>query len=201
MVCDSIFDGSEFMKYLFCLLAIASLSACGSSGGSKTPVNNSIVIPGPGASPTPTPTPSPTPVQMTYYSQSQTVNNASGVIGNNYTVYGACVQYSGSTYCWDDGIKSNTFNIAGNMDTFTYDFWGIDIRNGLFDANCSGGCGIDPMTNTPSIISVGMASSIGSAKINNIFIAGTPHIVECTLTASVLNCVDFSVNLSQQPLD
>lgn len=168
---------------------------CGSGGGSNTapkalPGQPGIAptpSPTPGLVPTPTPspTPAPTPFPLTYYTKTVTVNSI--------PVSGSCVNYSSNSYCWDSGI------ITTGAGPSHYSFWQVTTAPGM----CSGNCLTDYMTSV-KVISVNllnlMANSLGSYTPSQVLSIGVPTTVSCTLSSQILNCVDFSIDLSQVPL-
>lgn len=155
--------------------------------------------PSPTATPQPTATPVPTatPIALTYYSLSETVNNANNT-GHSYTVVGSCVNYLTKVYCWDDGVKTIDFTVNNfRYGPYTYTYWGLMLQNGHL-ALCNGGCGVDAAT-SPIVMSASVIADVTQNAVNTVFNTGTSHQVSCTLSGQLLNCIDFEIDLSQVP--
>lgn len=169
---------------------ILYLSACGSSGGAAADAQ---------AAPTPTPgiTPPPssggTTVAATYYTkvQNATVNHA----GSTYaiTMTGHCVSYASNDYCWDDGWQTIPA-FAG----FETNFWGFCELAGVI-GQCSGGGSTDPVT-APTLWTAtfsGVAFPLHSPA--EIYASGVATPVTCTISGSLVDCVDFQIDVAQTP--
>lgn len=182
------------MKNLILIVGLLGLVGCGKAGTTGAVAFNANVPAQGGGSQ------APQSIPLTYYTESTTQFPISGSPTLSYTALGSCVVYLGTTYCWDDGIQSITQVISHNTFTTYYTYWGADDFNGNFNI-CNGGCKLDPMASQPSVITQGVALNVGNSKINAMLTMGTPHAVNCTLSGSTLNCVDFVINLNQTALD
>ncbi len=188
------------LLYMFAGSVCTLLIGCGSGGGA--PADAKAEDPNaPGVSQPSQPGGS-IPVQLTYYSLSKTVYPVNGFTAgasHSYTATGSCVVYNSQTYCWDDGVKTVHFSdfSGNNYGPFTYDYWAQNLQ-GQSIAACNGGCGTDPLT-IPAIVSQNVETALTLAKINLVFSSGQAKQVTCTLTGSDLDCVDFSIDLTQVP--
>lgn len=132
-------------------------------------------------------------VALTYYTDTRAVSSLS--------FKGSCVTYETNTYCWDDGIRS----LGGQ----SYSYWGVNKFTGTAHnmlGDCRGTCNIngDILDATPTLVTANVTSymsrALSSMTPSLVFSFGTATNVSCTLTASVLDCVDFSIDLSQAAL-
>jgi hypothetical protein len=175
------------------LLAFVLTGCAGSGGGSSaalsTPSTPSVALPNGNSG-----SQSPTGPQVTYYTNSVTTT-VSGV--GTYTAQAACVVYNSNTYCWDDSIHTLSVHNGGSFDYFHFTYFGLDDASGL--SQCSGDCNVDPFTQ-PRLIDSDITNLVGVNAVSEVFSQGTPTTVNCTLSGNQLNCVDFTVNLSQVAL-
>lgn len=192
------------MKKLMMALSMLGLAGCaGSGGGSGATAVGAPATALPGLmAPAQPGLPSVPPdnasliFQVTYYSKSFTEAPINGWPTKTYTAIGNCVSYYSKTYCWDDGIKTVTIPAVGN---YYYDYWGMGwITQPTNWGPCHGGCITDLMPQ-PRFISAALLANITIAKINVIF-AGTAKVNNCSQSANVLTCDDFSIDLSQTTL-
>lgn len=177
----------------YILIGFLMLTACGKSGSAPaieaSPSTPAITQPGGGGS-----TPSNDPA-LTYYTlvSTESVSNAGGPV-YHVTVTGHCVQYQSHDYCWDDGWQKVA---ALNYET---DFWGL-CDNGGSIGQCSGGSSIDPVTQ-PTLWQQPVIQGIVTPnhQPSDVYTGGIATQVNCTITGSVVDCVDFQIDTAQAPL-
>lgn len=183
------------MTKLVAVYAIAfllALTGCGKDDGTTVPTPNLAQTPAPkplAQTPSPTATPTPTPVppvSVTYYALTITLYLINGVTPVEGTAY--CTVYSGSTYCWDDGLHGAQ----------TY----FDAENGL--TFCRGGCIGDTFA-TPVLIDANVTTfnnnDLASRSINTVLTTGQFSTVSC-IDDGVGNvvCPNFTIDTNQIPL-
>jgi hypothetical protein len=138
-------------------------------------------------------------INLVYYSLTETSAPVNGWPYKKMTATGSCVQYLTKTYCWDDGLKTLQWRANGrNYGPFNYTYWGIGGTENSWGP-CSGGCPSDLLA-VPREISVGLAANIPAQEITGVFNLGAAKPVTCTETSAELDCVDFKINLTKEPL-
>lgn len=175
------------------VLTIATLTACGSSGGgaaSSTAKTPNLVAP------SPSPAPSPSTVQLTVYTDAaiRTVN------ATTVTVTGYCAIYQADTYCWDDGWHRAIPSVA-------IDYWGLALVGGILNLGNEGVAGIgdevDPLDATPMLITQAFTNLVGGntiepngteqTMVTELLANGTQSQVTCTIDGQNLDCGTFTL--------
>lgn len=132
----------------------------------------------------------PSTVSVTVYSLTKRVLLSGGT---ELFGVGSCVVYGGTTYCWDDGIKTHGFSQVT--------FWSLDATNSV----CYTGCLTDQME-TPTTMSPGVTAKLGTVfgvsqrSASQVFTDGVAETVECTETTGFLTCPNFLIDTMQSPL-
>lgn len=175
------------------LLSLLGLAGCGASGGADSKIASQIpVVTTPTTGGTTTTT-LPSSIPLTYYQASQTRTNVGGTT-KSFTAIGSCVIYLSNTYCWDNGMQS----VTQSGITLTYNFWGVTY-NGSIYSNCYGGCVADVLT-APTLVDTHVTNLMATYALetpSQVLSTGTAHSVTCSLNGTTLNCVDFTIDLSQ----
>lgn len=178
------------------------LTACGGSGGGdaaksvQAPDAGSPVDPGlsPVVNPPVVTPPAPTVVSLTYYSLAKTVAPVSGWPTKQYTAVGTCASFESKTYCWDDGVKSLSWNSGGNnYGPYTYTYWAT-MDSGTHPLNCSGAC-TNSYLATATLIDSVLEPMLTTLAINQVLSTGTPTTVSCLKDNGQLDCGGFTVDL------
>lgn len=175
------------------IILMLFLSACGGSGGGSsdakaTNPSQPAILPGTGGGGT-----APTTFPGTYFTLVKNANVTQG--GHTYpiTMTGHCANYGAQDYCWDDGWQSIP---AISYET---DFWQLCSLGGVV-GQCSGGGSTDPVT-TPHLWS-SMATKLVTPPFqpSDVYTQGIQTSVTCTLTGTVVDCVDFQIDTSNASL-
>lgn len=195
-----------FMSILdnaFIIACLVGFSGCGqpssnSSTGVPTSSTPSASSSSSGSSSSSDSSSSSSNVSVTFYTQTRTTK--SNGVTTTFTAY--CTTYSGTTYCWDDGVYALhvPFGVAGISATY----WNIG------STNVSGGCfygGSDltesGQTVTDCVLSptiVSPAFGMVAIAVNNV-LAGTAATVSCTLDGNEnVVCPSFTINVNQEAL-
>lgn len=190
------------MKILIVTFALL-LSACGKQEQVATPTAAANNVPAaqlpadlPTVVATATPTAIPT-VSVTYYALTKTEhpNPQSGV--HTYVVTGYAVDYGGSTYIWDDGVKTVDYG-AGTIGYYTY--WMLCGVPGNWGPGC-GGSHVD-LVSAPTLDGQAIANNVenGASTIAAVLSTGTPTTVTCNVNGALIECPDFTIDTAQAPL-
>ena len=185
------------MKSKIMILSLIFVGCSGSGGGGTSPaqvnagpqvVVDPIAAPTPTPAPTATPIPSPTPQELNYYSVTEELG-----IPRGYTQFtGSCMQYQSKTYCWDDGEKE--------IQSANYcSFWG-DPRTAN-PGNCTATTKNDDMS-APTLITANLLSLMNTHVLNEqtptlVLANGIETPVSCTDNGTTLDCISFSIDLTQ----
>lgn len=165
------------------------LTACGGSGGSDVAAN---LVPS---------TPAQQPINgggqtvgITVFTMTQNLSVTQS--GHTYpvTVTGACVQYSGVDYCWDDGWQTNA-----SLVNYETDFWGLCVNNGTI-MMCSGGTTTDPVATPHDFNSMVAYMPTPLHHPSDVYTQGTGTTLNCSMTGSVIDCVDFQIDTANASL-
>lgn len=199
------------------MLILSSLFGCGQVPSTLT-VNtdaNKAAAPAatapaePGATPESVPVPAATAqpsggggstnIPLTYYTLSRTSAPQAGWATKTYTATGHCVVYVTKTYCWDDGVKTLAWvDFSGtHYGPFCYTYWNMS-QDAVGWSKANGGLAQDLMP-TPRLISSALSTNIGAANITAMF-AGAATQVQCTESATAVNCGSFTIDLTQAAL-
>lgn len=145
--------------------------------------------------PTPTPTP-PQIVSLTVFSASVTSAPIAGWVSKTYTATGHCTQYSGKTYCWDDGMKTLAWQFNNFLyGPFTYSYFEVNRQNGLLTSSY-GGMSEDVLVN-PTIVNARVLALMAVPPV----LTGTSESVDCTIeTNGNLTCTGFDIDVNQEEL-
>ena len=168
------------MKTLIVYTTILLLcSAC--SGGGGGPSTQANLVPNGGSQQQQT---------LNYFTVSTTETPHVGTNNFQITITGSCVIYNSNTYCWDNGAQEVPQQIINHVTEgpWCYEYW--------ISGN---GCGALPMGYLPQPTLAqpfGLTSNMTSTAIQTIFQTGVQTQVSCTLSGSVLDCVDFTIDLN-----
>jgi len=192
------------MRNVKLAIAILFLAGCQVEPGAKNPIDTTVSSPGSVPAVQTTPEGSPQgaqapnePLTVTYYALAVTMN-PTGLTGA-ITVTGYCAQYQNNTYCWDDGIKTQTIQEGQSFEHFNYSFWGLTLAgNGVSAGACYGDCQSDsillPTTMTSNLQ---MEAVHAQATPNQVITEGVASTGTCTVANEILSCGNFTVDLSQ----
>lgn len=174
---------------------IIYLTGCGSGGGGADAKASSPSSPAPGiVQPTPGGGGStPQTASATYYTLVKNANVTQG--GHTYpiTMTGHCVNYGSQDFCWDDGWQSIP---AISYET---DFWGLCSLGGVV-GQCSGGGSTDPAT-TPKLWSSMLTHLVTPIfTATDVYTQGIATPVTCTITGTIVDCVDFQIDTTNASL-
>lgn len=211
----SILNILNYVPVFLCLTGLMS-EGCGQS---PTPAElaaapvitqdaNPITIPAdpetvdPVSEPLPPPPVGVSTFSLTYYRAAKTVAPITGWSTKTYTAVGSCVVYNANTYCWDDGVKTLTWN-SNNLQygPYTYSYFGLGIDSMNRLDICNGGCPVNDAMIAPRIVSGSIGTQFkddSTVKTGfNAVMAGTGVPVTCFEDSRTLNCGDFTVDLNQ----
>lgn len=179
-------------QYLFTGITILALTACGKSGGgADTPAQS----PSNPAAPVIAPTQpgGPTAIPLAYSTLVKTATVSQGGHSYSITMIGHCIVYLSQDYCWDDGWQ--TVAAIG----YETDFWQLCDLNGVV-GQCSGGGSSDPVTMPHLWSAMAAYLPLPPYQPADVYTQGISTQVSCTVTGSIVDCVDFQIDTANASL-
>lgn len=183
------------MRYLLLVYTALVLSACSSGGGGASAgvaaaaPAPALVLPGGGGGS------GPTVVSVTYYALAENLTVTIGGVDHAATVTGFCFSYETNDYCWDDGWQIP----VGLTSSHEQSFWGLADDNGTIIMG-SGGTDTDPVT-TPKLYSSMVGYMLTPLHVaNDVYTGGSPTTLSCTVTGTLIDCVDFQIDTANAAL-
>lgn len=190
------------MNILNAILVLVGMSGCAASGGGSAKAAAQVPVTQPGT----VVTAPQAPINLTYYKLTAVDNPQwNGHPGSGpITTNGYCVQYLSNTYCWDDGAQGYANEVSNGISEgpFYDSYWNFAMQviggNLVEGGTCRGNCLQDTFTQPRTMGAHWYGYTDTSlAKVNAVLTTGASKAVTCTLSGVTLNCVDFSIDLSQ----
>lgn len=140
-------------------------------------------------------------VSITVYAKTASEAPVNGWATKTYTATAYCAQYSGSTYCWDDGVK--TLQWTNNNFTYgpyKYTYFNLS-KNATGWTISHGGLQADLMA-IPTLIDNTLVVNMTYAlsTVNAVLSTGSATTYDCVDTDGIVDCGNFVIDTTQAGL-